>query len=258
MAASGAFAVVRATPAGLPCALVRPHPSSSARMVSPQRHHQSARRAPALRGFTIVELLAVIGVIGILLSLILPALSNVRREAQSVSCQTNLKQLHGAMEIYRSANRDLLPMCDFLPASTPEGPVGGLVEVLENTVESNCACWFCPADDDEDGSIAAGTSYIYLPGLLRYSPQVQIQVASLMAATMGNASLNERMRERQRRDAEAKLVGALYDVSPASFAILTDSQDRHKIGSRNPRNAVYLDGSVGVLRDAGDDPDGGG
>ena len=88
-------------------------------MVSPQRHHLSARRAPAPRGFTIVELLAVIGVIGILLSLILPALSNVRREAQSVSCQTNLKQLHGAMEIYRSANRDLLPMCDFLPASTP-------------------------------------------------------------------------------------------------------------------------------------------
>ncbi len=227
-------------------------------MVPPQPHRLSVHRARRRRGFTIVELLAVIGVIGILLSLILPALSNVRREAQSVSCQTNLKQLHGAIEIYRGANRDMMPMCDFLPASTPEGPVGGLVEVLQNTVERNCACWFCPADDDEDGSLAAGTSYIYIPGLLRYSPQVQIQVASLMAATMGNASLNERMRERQRRDAEARLVGALYDQSPSAFAILTDSQDRHKIGSRNPRNAVYLDGSVGPLRDAGDDPDDGG
>jgi len=221
-----------------------------------QRPSPLPSRAERARGFTIVELLAVIGVIGILLSLVLPVLSNVRREAQSVSCRTNLRQLHGAIEIYRSTIRGQFPMCDFLPASTPEGPVGGLVEVLENTVERNCACWFCPADDDDEGSRATGTSYFYVPGLLRYSPQVQIQVASLMAASMGNASLNERMRERQRRDAEARIVGALYQLAPSRFAILIDSQDRHKIGSRNPRNAVYLDGSVDSLRDAGEDPGG--
>jgi hypothetical protein len=94
---------------------------------------------------------------------------------------------------------------------------------------------------------------------LRYSPQVQIQVATLMAASMGAPNLTERMRERQRRDAEAKLVGALYEQSPSRFAILLDSQDRHKIGSRVPRNAVYLDGSVGFLREDDtpdlDDPD---
>ncbi|MEY3142312.1 MAG: hypothetical protein RLY21_805 [Planctomycetota bacterium] len=212
----------------------------------------------ARRGFTLVELLAVIGVIAILMSIIVPTISGVRREAESVSCQSNLRQLHGAIEIYRASIKGLLPMCDFLPASTPDGPVGGLVEVLGNTIERDCKCWFCPADLDEDGSLAAGTSYVYLPGLLRYSPQVQIQVATLMAASMNNPSLNERMRERQRRDAEAKLVGALYDQTPRAFAILTDSQDRHKIGSRVPRNAVYIDGSVGILREPEEDPDGGG
>ncbi len=207
-------------------------------------------RSSGRRGFTLVEMLAVIGVITILFALLVPTVSAVRREADSVSCQSNLRQLHGSIEIYRSTIKGRLPMCDFLPASTPEGPVGGLVEVLENTIEGECKCWFCPADADEDGSIAAGTSYFYLPGLLRYSPQVQIPVATLMAASMNSPGLTERMRERQRREAEAKLVGALYDQNPRAFALLMDSQDRHKIGSRNPRNAVYIDGSVGILREA--------
>lgn len=200
-------------------------------------------------GFTIVEMLVVVFVIGVLTSLIVPAVANVRREALSVSCQANLRQLHAAIDAYRSSLRGQLPMCDFLPASTPDGPVGGLLEVLQRTVERDCKCWYCAADDDVDGSVAAGTSYVYLPGLLRYTPQVQIQVGALMFAQQG-LSLTDRQRERNRRDAESKLVTALYERSPSAFAILSDSQDRHKIGPRNPRNAVYIDGSVGILREA--------
>ncbi|MEY2716072.1 MAG: hypothetical protein RIT24_2415 [Planctomycetota bacterium] len=216
------------------------------------------QRTPSRRNaFTIVEMLTVVFVIGVLMSLIVPAVSTVRRESLSVSCQANLRQLHAAIDTYRSTLKGLLPMCDFLPASTPDGPVGGLVEVLQRTVERDCKCWYCAADDDEEGSRAAGTSYIYLPGLLRYTPQVQIQVGALMFAQQTMA-LTERQRERVRREAESKLVGQLYDRNPTKFAILTDSQDRHKIGSRNPRNAVYIDGSVGILRevdeDDGDEP----
>jgi len=204
------------------------------------------------RAFTIVEMLAVVGVIVILMSVLVPSVSSVRRESLSVSCQSNLRQMHSAIEIYRSTQKCELPMCDFLPAATPEGPVGGLPEVLEKVVERSCECWYCAADYDEEGSIAAGTSYIYLPGLLRYTPQVQIQVGALMFAQQTMA-LTERQRERVRREAESKLVGQLYDRNPTKFAILTDSQDRHKIGSRNPRNAVYIDGSVGILREADED-----
>ncbi len=209
------------------------------------RFRQTVRR----NAFTIVEMLTVVFIIGVLMSLIVPAVSTVRREALSVSCQANLRQLHAAVDTYRSTMKGLLPMCDFLPASTPEGPVGGLVEVLQRTVERDCKCWYCAADDDEDGSRAAGTSYIYLPGLLRYTPQVQIQVGALMFAQQTMA-LTQRQRDRVRREAESKQVGQLYDRNPTKFAILTDSQDRHKIGDRNPRNAVYIDGSVGILREA--------
>ncbi len=204
------------------------------------------------RGFTIVEMLVVIGIIGLLMSLIVPAVSSVRREALSVSCQANLRQLHGAVEAYRSTIKGMLPMCDFLPAATPEGPVGGLVEVLGKSLGTDCTCWFCAADDDAEGSLAAGTSYLYMPGLLRYAPQVQIRVAALMAASVADVSLTPRQRERRRREAEAKLVGVLYDQSPMAFALISDSQDRHAIGSRNPRNAVYVDGSVSILRDTDD------
>jgi type II secretory pathway pseudopilin PulG len=210
------------------------------------------------RGLTIVEMLAVIGVIGILMSLIVPTVSGIRREAQSVACQSNLRQLFTAFDMYRSTIKGQLPMCDFLPASTPEGPQGGLVAVLGKTIGTDNKCWFCPADDDEDGSIAAGTSYVYMPGLLRYTPQVQIPVAALMASTLGDMSLTPRQRERMRNDAEARLVGVLYDRSPMEFPILNDSQDRHKIGDRNPRNAVYIDGSVAIMRELGvDEGDGG-
>lgn len=214
-----------------------------------------ARRS-ARRGFTIVEMLATLAVIAIVLSLIFPAVSTIRRQAGSVSCQANLRQLHGAFEIYRTAIKGMLPMCDFLPASTPEGPVGGLPEVLAKTLERDCTCWYCPSDNDEKGSRMTGTSYFYVPGLLRYSPQVQIQVGVLMLASQGEV-MTERQRDRRRREAEAKLVGALYDRSPREFAVLTDSQDRHVIGDRNPRNAVYIDGSAGILRDPTDDEEGG-
>jgi prepilin-type N-terminal cleavage/methylation domain-containing protein len=209
------------------------------------------------RAFTIVEMMVTVAVVGVILSIIFPAVGMVRRQAGSVSCQSNLRQLHGAWEIYRTAIKGMLPMCDFLPASTPDGPVGGLPEVLAKTLERDCSCWYCVSDSDEKGSRMAGTSYFYVPGLLRYSPQVQIQVGALMIATAGEP-MSERQRERRRREAESKLVGALYDRSPREFAILTDSQDRHVIGDRNPRNAVYIDGSVGILRDVGEEEEEGG
>ncbi len=204
-----------------------------------------------LAAFTIVEMLAVVFIIGVLMSIIVPSLANVRRESLSVACQANLRQLNAAIDAYRSTIKGALPMCDFLPAATPDGPVGGLVEVLGGMIEKDCKCWYCAGDVDLEGSIAAGTSYIYLPGLLRYSPQVQIQVAGLMFASQGD-SLTERQRVRRRHEAEAKIVGSLYERSPMEFAVLMDSQDRHTIGSRNPRNAAYIDGSVTILRDTGD------
>ena len=45
------------------------------------------------RGFTLVELLIVIGVIVVLIALLLPSVASVRSRARSAQCQSNLVQL---------------------------------------------------------------------------------------------------------------------------------------------------------------------
>lgn len=61
------------------------------------------------RGFTLVELLVVVSIIALLISILLPTVGEVRRQARISLCTANMKQHAQGVSNYASANKDELP-----------------------------------------------------------------------------------------------------------------------------------------------------
>ena len=115
-------------------------------------------------GFTLVELLVVIGIIAVLIGILLPTLSKARANAQMTACKSNLQQINYATRMYANDNNDRYPDKLTLggapfrraighnnpddPASKPE--IYGLNALFDQRkyMPGNNEAWICPSAND--------------------------------------------------------------------------------------------------------------
>jgi prepilin-type N-terminal cleavage/methylation domain-containing protein len=146
------------------------------------------REHKAPTGFTLVELLVVIGIIAVLLTLLLPALTKARETARRAQCLSNQKQIATAILMYESS-RKTLPgpvMSGVLDPELVNGSPSVLstfdqlrqlshVDLLHAQLKS-LGVWSCPSSSDlRNNATPSSGSSSYAGKVLRYTYKVNNQ-----------------------------------------------------------------------------------
>src|SRR5712671_2164106 len=111
------------------------------------KHQQSATCSPpryrSCDGYTMLEILVVVAIIAILAALLLPALSRAKRNARTVRCLSNLRQLGLATVTYCADWGGRFPFAgrDWPPAGFEDWPA-----LMQKNYVPNKSFYVCPLD----------------------------------------------------------------------------------------------------------------
>ena len=106
---------------------------------------ENCARSPKMRaGFSIVELLVVIAIIGMLVSLLIPAVQAARESARSINCCSNLRELGLGAQMH-------VAVFGKYPQAYDAGTGKKLrwMDLLKPYIPKSCAVFRCPTDPDQ-------------------------------------------------------------------------------------------------------------
>ena len=95
-------------------------------------------------GFSLVELLVVIAIIGMLVSLLLPAVQAAREAARSMACRSNLHEIGLAAQLHVSVFEKYPPAYD-----TSTGNTLRWMDFLKPYISKGCSVYRCPTDPEQ-------------------------------------------------------------------------------------------------------------
>jgi prepilin-type N-terminal cleavage/methylation domain-containing protein/prepilin-type processing-associated H-X9-DG protein len=147
-------------------------------------------------GFTLVELLVVIGIIAVLIGILLPSLSKARENARKTKCLANLRSLGHAMQMYANEHKDRLPNSNpyqTTALAAPSETFHVLKQLCDQYLAGSVAVFHCPSDVDEELTVI-DNAYVNEPKSARisydfYSPYWQPEKGPKLTRLKGRGPL---------------------------------------------------------------------
>ncbi len=203
------------------------------------------------RAFTLVELLVVIGIIGLIIAILLPSLAKAREQAKATACASQLRQLGLGLMIYSQANAGSLPAWSGWhtiggPGNfAPDEPGPAWTEELERSyVAADNNIFNCPSfPADRKINYFLNASYSYASGLRHSFKLSEVKLGSrfVLSGDCTQASLypfpfgisNSPEDDADKDDATQS--GVVWRDQPGGINI-------HKLGN----NLLFADGHVQI------------